>query len=310
MDLTEAQWEKVKPLLAAKRRSDGRGRPWRDARAVLNGVLWILRTGAPWHDLPDRYPPYQTCHRRFQQWQRDGTLIAVEFAGAGPSLVLVHGGIGDHSRWQPLFPQFTPRFTLFAMDRRGHGASGDSPNYSLQKEAEDIAAVVNSCPGKVFLLAHSYGATCALEAAFLTPNIAKLVLYEPPIQVEQKFIDRVIVTELEKLIRNGEREQALVLFMRDIVKIPPQEIAAAKARPSWATQVADIHSSVREIRATDGYTFDASRMRELTVPTLLLTGSDTAAHHKRAIAALAGSLPSRKVFVFEGQGHNAMDTVP
>ncbi|GAC1643338.1 MAG: hypothetical protein NVS9B14_24610 [Candidatus Acidiferrum sp.] len=74
MDLTEAQWQVLKPLLTAKRRSDGRGRPWRDARAVLNGILWILRTGAPWHDLPDRYPPYQTCHRRFQQWQRDGTL--------------------------------------------------------------------------------------------------------------------------------------------------------------------------------------------------------------------------------------------
>jgi transposase len=74
MDLTEAQWAKLKPLLALKRRSDGRGRPWRDTQAVLNGVLWILRTGAPWHDLPDRYPPYQTCHRRFQQWQRDGTL--------------------------------------------------------------------------------------------------------------------------------------------------------------------------------------------------------------------------------------------
>jgi transposase len=74
MDLTEAQWAKLKPLLTPKRRPDGRGRPWRDARAVLNAILWVLRTGAPWHDLPDRYPPYQTCHRRFQQWQRDGTL--------------------------------------------------------------------------------------------------------------------------------------------------------------------------------------------------------------------------------------------
>src|ERR1035438_9602990 len=74
MDLTEAQWTNLKPLLAPKRRSGGRGRRWRDARAVLNGILWILRTGAPWHDLPDCYPPYQTCHRRFQQWQRDGTL--------------------------------------------------------------------------------------------------------------------------------------------------------------------------------------------------------------------------------------------
>jgi transposase len=74
MDLTEAQWQVLRPLFTPKRRSDGRGRPWRDARAVLNGILWILRTGAPWHDLPDRYPSYQTCHRRFQQWQRDGTL--------------------------------------------------------------------------------------------------------------------------------------------------------------------------------------------------------------------------------------------
>ncbi len=74
MDLTDAQWAILRPLLEPKRRPDGRGRPWRDARAVLNGILWILRTGAPWHDLPNRYPPYQTCHRRFQRWQRDGTL--------------------------------------------------------------------------------------------------------------------------------------------------------------------------------------------------------------------------------------------
>src|SRR5271169_5285482 len=74
MDLTEAQWQVLKPLLAPRRRPDGRGRPWRDARAVLNGILWVLRTGAPWHDLPSRYPSYQTCHRRFQQWQRSGLL--------------------------------------------------------------------------------------------------------------------------------------------------------------------------------------------------------------------------------------------
>lgn len=74
MDLTDKQWDVLKPLFEPKRRSDGRGRPWRDARDVLNGVLWVLRTGAPWKDLPDRYPPYQTCHRRFQQWRRTGVL--------------------------------------------------------------------------------------------------------------------------------------------------------------------------------------------------------------------------------------------
>ncbi len=75
MDLTEEQWKFVEPLLPKpKVRTDGRGRPWRDPRDVLDGTLWVLRTGAPWKDLPPRYPPYQTCHRRFQQWSRDGTI--------------------------------------------------------------------------------------------------------------------------------------------------------------------------------------------------------------------------------------------
>ncbi len=75
MDLTDEQWAILQPLIPEPpRRPDGRGRPWRDAREVLNGILWILRTGAPWQDLPERYPPYQTCHRRFQQWVRAGTL--------------------------------------------------------------------------------------------------------------------------------------------------------------------------------------------------------------------------------------------
>jgi transposase len=75
VDLTEAQWELLAPLLPRyRRRKDGRGRPRKDLRELLNGVLWILRTGAQWADLPDRYPPYQTCHRYFQEWCRDGTL--------------------------------------------------------------------------------------------------------------------------------------------------------------------------------------------------------------------------------------------
>lgn len=74
-DLTNAQWAFIEPLLPEpKRRSDGRGRPWRDSREVLNGILWILRTGAQWSEMPRRYPPYQTCHRRFQQWRESGVM--------------------------------------------------------------------------------------------------------------------------------------------------------------------------------------------------------------------------------------------
>lgn len=74
MDLTGEQGAVLEPLIGElPRRADGRGRPWRSSREVLNGILWILRTGAQWADLPERYPPYQTSHRRFQRWVRDAT---------------------------------------------------------------------------------------------------------------------------------------------------------------------------------------------------------------------------------------------
>src|SRR5579883_2612572 len=78
MDLTNKHWQRVQPLISQpSAQSPRRGRPWRDSRHVLDGILWILATRAPWKDLPSRYPPYQTCHRRFHQWLADGTLIRI-----------------------------------------------------------------------------------------------------------------------------------------------------------------------------------------------------------------------------------------
>ena len=78
MDLRDAQWAILEPLIPKPHvRPDGRGRPWRHARDVLNGILWVLRTGAPWQDLPSRYPSPATCHRRFQEWSRSGVLVKI-----------------------------------------------------------------------------------------------------------------------------------------------------------------------------------------------------------------------------------------
>lgn len=239
---------------------------------------------------------------------KDGTLIAVECAGTGPRLIIVHGGSGDRSRWTPLFPLFASRFTVCAMDRRGHGASGDSPDYSLQKETEDVVAVVNSQPGEVFVLGHSFGALCALEAALLTDKISKLVLYEPPLQ-DLNHSD--VVFRMERMIQAGEREQALVTFMQEIVMITPSEITAMKARQSWPGLVASIESLIRQVRVLDGYRFDPSRVSKLNIPTLLLAGSETASPQlKKAISGLLDFLPNRTLIVFKGQQHNAMDTIP
>jgi transposase len=76
-EVSDEQWALLEPILRSKRRPDGKGRPPKDPRAVLNGVLWILGTGAQWREMPPKYPPYQTCHRRFQQWVRSGALAKV-----------------------------------------------------------------------------------------------------------------------------------------------------------------------------------------------------------------------------------------
>jgi pimeloyl-ACP methyl ester carboxylesterase len=242
---------------------------------------------------------------------KDGIRIAVECMGKGPSLLIVHGGTGDRSRWQPLLPLFASHFTVCAMDRRGHGSSEAGSNYSLRKEPEDVVAVVNSVnsgAGPVFVLGHSIGGVWALEAAFLTNKISKLVLYEPPLQ---DLDHTAIADRMEKMIQAGDREQALVTFLREIVMLSPDEIAAMKSQPSWPGRVSGIDIQIREIRAMSKYRFDAKRMRRLKVPTLLLTGSKTASPQvKQAINSLMDTLPRRTLVVFEGQEHNAMDRIP
>ncbi|HET6671295.1 MAG TPA: alpha/beta hydrolase [Pyrinomonadaceae bacterium] len=242
----------------------------------------------------------------FQVPSKDGTLIAVECAGSGPTLLIVHGGIGDRTRWTPMFPLLASRFTVCAMDRRGHGTSGDSPNYSLQKEAEDIAAVVNGRPGTVFLLGHSYGGVAALEASFLTNRISRLLLYEPPLQDR---VDLTVVDRIEKMIQDGNREQAVVTFLREVVMVSPSELDAMRSRPMWRRLVDSIDSHPRQMRALAAYRFDLKRLRTLSVPTLLIKGSETDIPDvKRAMDSLMTSLPFRTQVVLKGQQHNAMDT--
>jgi pimeloyl-ACP methyl ester carboxylesterase len=239
---------------------------------------------------------------------KDGTRIAVECTGKGPSLLIVHGGTGDRSRWQPLLALFASQFNVCAMDRRGHGESEAGSKYSLSKEPEDVAAVVHSRPGPVFVLGHSIGGVFALEAAFLTKKISKLVLYEPPLQ----DLDHTAVADrMEKMIQAGDREQALLTFLREIVMISPEEIAAMRRQALWPHRVSGIDIQIREIRAMSKYRFDANRMRTLNVPTLLLQGNNTASPQlKQAIKSLMDTLPRRTLVVFEGQEHNAMDKIP
>ena len=258
---------------------------------VIGGVLLVLLVSRP--HLPvsaaaGQAAPAAPRSEMIAVTSKDGTRIGVECAGSGPTLLFVHGGVGDRSRWTPMFPLLASTLTVCAMDRRGRGASGDSPEYSLSKEAEDVAAVVESRRGSVFVLGHSYGGVVALEAAFLTDRIARLMLYEPPLH-EPVGNNLAVAGRLEEMIARGELEQALLTFQTAIVKQSPEEIVRMKARPTWPGLVASIAVHPRQMRALSAYRFDASRMKFVTMPTLLLIGEDTARDLLvNAITAFAG----------------------
>jgi pimeloyl-ACP methyl ester carboxylesterase len=238
---------------------------------------------------------------------KDGTRIGFECTGAGPTLLFVHGGVGDHTRWMPMARLLAPKFTVCAMDRRGRGTSGDSPEFSLAKEAQDIVAVVESRPAPVVVLGHSYGGVAALEAAMLTTRISRLILYEAPLFEPAEESLSAAVT-IEALLKKGQAEEALIVFQRDIVKQSTEELARMKTRPTWPELVATIGTQPRQLRALAAYRFDAARMKAVTIPTLLLLGEKTASPYVRqSIAALRDSLPHPTLVVLAGQHHNAMD---
>ena len=240
---------------------------------------------------------------------KDGTLIAFERSGNGPPLVLVHGTTADHTRWAGVLPGFEKNFTVYAVDRRGRGQSGDGPAYSIEREYEDIAAVVSSISAPVDLLGHSYGALICLEAAVRVTNLRRLVLYEPAIRVEMPIYPAGARARIQALLDSGDREGALVAFFRDVVLMPEDEILALRAEPAWPARLEAAHTIPREF-ADEDYILDPERFRNLTVPTLLLSGSESPAYLRRATRAVHTALPNSRIIVMPGQQHIAMRTVP
>ena len=241
----------------------------------------------------------------------DGTTIAHERTGSGPPLVLVHGTTADHTRWEPIRPAFEEHFTVYAIDRRGRGESGDTDEYALEREFEDVTAVVESIDEPVILLGHSYGALCSLEAALRTDNMRGLVLYEPPLPVSDHDPDTEdVLDQMTALVDDGENEQALVRFFREIARVPTAELDSLRSAPNWPARVDAVHTAIREERARKGYEFDAARFAGLTTPTLLLSGSESAPFLKDATNVLNDALPNSRVAVLDGQAHAAMNTAP
>jgi pimeloyl-ACP methyl ester carboxylesterase len=239
----------------------------------------------------------------------DGTPIAYWRSGEGTPLVLVHGTAADHSRWAPVLPAFEQRFTVYAIDRRGRGGSGDSDDYAIEGEFEDLAAVVDSLGESVNLLGHSYGALCALEAALLAKNVRKLVLYDPGIEVVgEEIYPPEVIEQLEAVLEAGDRDGVVATTMREVAGLPPETVEYMRSQPVWQARVDAAHTIPRELRAVKAYKLDLERFGDLGVPTLLLSGGDSPAALRKAAEAVDEILPDSRLVVMPGHGHAAMDT--
>jgi pimeloyl-ACP methyl ester carboxylesterase len=239
----------------------------------------------------------------------DGTRIAFERSGTGPPLVLVNGtGAAPPTAW-PAFAELERRFRTIAMQRRGRGSSGDADVYAIEREFEDVAAVVDAVGEPVNLLGHSYGGLLALEATRRTERVRRLVVYEgvpsPDHETPEEALDR-----LDALLEAGDREALLTTHYREVVKMSPADVERLRGSPAWADRLATAPTVPREVRAFDRYVFDPERFRDWRVPTVLLVGGDSPGWVRRSTDAVGRGLPGARVVVWPGQEHVGMYTAP
>lgn len=248
---------------------------------------------------------------RFDVESADGTPIAVWVDGGGPPLVLVHGCPTDHATFDPLVAELRSEFTTYAMDRRGSGASGDSLPYAIEREFEDVAAVVDAVSthdaSRVVLFAHSYGCNPAMGGAAMSANVGHLVLYEPSFGLT--YPDGVI-ERIEEAVVAGDLEAAIRAVFVDLDLMTKDEFEALRAGPRWPAVVAAAPVLPRECRVENDWVYHPGQFDGVTVPTLFLQGSESPPDLVEATTRAVAAIPHAETRLLEGHAHFATRTDP
>jgi pimeloyl-ACP methyl ester carboxylesterase len=241
---------------------------------------------------------------------KDGTSISFSRRGEGPPLLFVHGITADRNSWTVLASHLENHFTVYAMDRRGRGESGDAQQYGLLREAEDIVAIIESFNEPVNLVGHSHGGLCCLEAALLTTGIHKLVLYEPAVNLADSPYPPDAPEQIKAMIDDGDLESAMEYFLRNIAKMPENELEMYRKMPLWKARIPLVTTIPREMAAGMNYRFDERRFSNLKTPAMLLLGGESPAFARQATEMIHSALPNSKIVVLEAEQHIAHHTNP
>jgi len=241
---------------------------------------------------------------------RDGTTIAFDRIGRGPAVVLVSGGSVDRTSLAPLAQELASDLTVLNYDRRGRGPSGDTQPYAIDREIEDIEAVIEAAGGEAGLYGSSSGAVLAMMAAEAGLPITKLAMWEPP------FIPEGVprppedqVEQYETMVAEGGRGDAVEYFMSKVVGMPPEFVAGARSQPWWAATEALAHTLAYDARIMGDYRLPVDRAAGVKVPTLVVAGGADMPWMRETAQALADALPDGQARFLDGQGHDVDPTV-
>jgi pimeloyl-ACP methyl ester carboxylesterase len=252
----------------------------------------------------------------------DGTPIAFDQSGQGPALIMVPGATVVRQAIASIAAVLSPDFTVYAYDRRGRGDSGDKPPYAVEREVEDIEALLNDAGGSAFVFGHSSGAVLALEATRLLPaKITKLALYEPPFIIDDSRppAPANFAQRLFELVEEGRRGDAAAYFMT-VIGAPPEMVAQMRQSPEWAGEEAIAHTLAYDITVmgdtmSGGNPATLQKWAGVTVPTLVMDGTlfmgSAEKHHflRHGAEEITRVLPNAQHRVLEGQDHSAADDV-
>jgi pimeloyl-ACP methyl ester carboxylesterase len=232
----------------------------------------------------------------------DGTTIAYDRTGAGPAIVLIAGAFNDHTTLEPLAAALSGDFTVVTYDRRARGASGDTRPWSIDREAEDLDALITEAGGSAHVFGFSSGAILALHAIARGSAVSRLVCYEPPYPFgEGNAAD--LPERLGALVDAGRPGDAVELFQTEAIGLPPEVVAQVRRSPMFASLAAMAASVVYDSAITTGSAPPVS----VTTPTLVVSGAQTWPKLARAAALTAAELPKGRHLEVPGGMHHTIE---
>jgi pimeloyl-ACP methyl ester carboxylesterase len=245
---------------------------------------------------------------------KDGTLIAYEQTGGGPVVILVSAALADRDGARRLTRQLASSFTVINYDRRGRGKSSNAGPYAVEREIEDLEALVNAVGEPVFLFGSSSGAVLALDAGSrFGTRVKKLFLYEPPFIVDGSHppIPASLQSEIENAVAANKRDEAVALFFRNGMGIPAAGITFMRLlMPAWRDMVAIAPTATYDLKilagTQSGKPLPADRWSRTTSPVMVAVGMKSEAFFHNGAKALTAMLPAAEYRSLDGLDHSAV----